>query len=110
VRDREGVDLDDSGNPVIAGTTMKVVELVMAQQAHGWSVEELRFQQPHLSLNQINAALTYYRDHKEEVDADIERRSRFAEKARRENGPSPLEEKIRLHLQKTRISRLVPVL
>jgi hypothetical protein len=69
---------------------MKVVELVMAQRAHGWSAEELHFQHPHLSLSQINSALIYYRDHEKEVDADIERRSRFAEEARRENGPSPL--------------------
>lgn len=95
MRDREDIDRDAQGNPVIAGTTMKVVELVMAQRAHGWSAEELQFQHPYLSLNQINSALTYYLDHKEEVDADIERRSRLAEEARREAGPSPLAEKIR---------------
>ncbi len=34
------------GVPVIAGTTMKVVELVTAHLAHGWSPEELHFQFP----------------------------------------------------------------
>src|ERR1700726_293441 len=34
------------GSVVLAGTTMKVVELVMAQRAHGWSPEELHFQFP----------------------------------------------------------------
>src|SRR5215213_2980471 len=89
------VDRDDHGNPIIAGTTMKIVEFVMAQRAHGWSPEELHFQHPNLTLSQIHSALAYYWDHKEELDADIERRSRFAEEARREAGPSPLAEKIR---------------
>ena len=60
--------------PIISGTTMKVVELVMAQMAYGWSPEELRFQHPYLTLGQIYSALAYYWDHQEELDADIERR------------------------------------
>jgi uncharacterized protein (DUF433 family) len=86
---------DLQGAPVIAGTTMKVVELVMAQRAHGWSPEELHFQFPHLALGQIHAALAYYWDHQEELDADIERRSRYAEQARQEAGPSPLAARLR---------------
>ncbi len=35
--------LNDDHVPLIAGTTMKVVELVTAQHAHGWSPEELAF-------------------------------------------------------------------
>lgn len=83
------------GVPVISGSTMKVVELVMAQRAHGWSPEELHFQFPHLTMGQIHSALAYYWDHKSELDADIERRSRFVEKTRRETESSPLAEKLR---------------
>jgi uncharacterized protein (DUF433 family) len=79
------------GVPVIAGTTMKVVELVTAHLAHGWSPEELHFQFPHLSLGQIHSALAYYWDHKDELDADIDRRARYAEQARREAGPSAVK-------------------
>jgi len=89
------VELDGSGNPILAGTTMKIVELVMAQRAYGWSPEELHFQHPDLSLGQIHSALAYYWDHQEELDADIERRSRFAEQARLAAGPSPLAAKLR---------------
>jgi uncharacterized protein (DUF433 family) len=39
----EHIRLDERGVPIIAGTTMKVVELVMAHMAHGWSPEELHF-------------------------------------------------------------------
>ena len=89
------IHLDDAGTPIIAGTTMKVVELVMAQMAHGWSPEELYFQHPYLSLGQIHSALAYYWDHKEALDADIERRWRWAEQARQQAGPSPLAAKLR---------------
>jgi uncharacterized protein (DUF433 family) len=83
------------GTPILAGTTMRVVELVMAQQAHSWSPEELHFQFPHLPLGQIHAALAYYWDHQRDLDADIERRSRYADEARQEAGLSPLADKLR---------------
>lgn len=91
----EHVQIDASGVPIIAGTTMKVIELVMAQIAYGWSPEELHFQHPYLTLGQIHSALAYYWDHKEELDADIERRWRWAEQARQETGPSPLVARLR---------------
>jgi len=91
----EHVQLDASGTPVISGTTMKVIELVMAQMAYGWSPEELHFQHPYLTLGQIHSALAYYWDHKEALDAEIERRWQWAERARREAGPSPLVAKLR---------------
>jgi uncharacterized protein (DUF433 family) len=87
--------INADGVPLIAGTTMKVVELVTAHQAHGWSPEELHFQFPHLSLGQIHAALAYYWDHKDELDADIERRDREVEEIRRELGPSAIAAKLR---------------
>lgn len=70
----EHIVLSDTRVPMIAGTTMKVIELVLAQMAHGWSAEELSLQFPHLTLGQIHSALAYYWDHREELDGDIERR------------------------------------
>src|SRR5882724_5907774 len=89
------IESDGKGNPVVSGTTMKIVELVMAQRAHGWSPEELHFQHPELSLGQIYSALAYYWDHQAELDADIEQRAKYAEAARREAGPSLLANRIR---------------
>ena len=89
------IRLDNSGVPVIANTTMKVVELIMAQIAHGWSPEELLFQHPYLTLGQIHSALAYYWDHKVALDADIEQRWQLAEQARQQAGPSPLATKLR---------------
>src|SRR5881397_526771 len=91
----EHIVLDDASIPLIVGTTMKVIELVLEQTAYGWSAEELHFQHPYLSLGQIHSALAYYWDHKDELDQDIERRRRYAEEAHREAGPSPLANKLR---------------
>jgi uncharacterized protein (DUF433 family) len=87
--------LDDRGIPYIAGTTMKVVELVMGQMAHGWSPEEIHFQHPYLSMSQIHSALAYYWEHKEELDAAIKESWEYAEKARKEAGESPLVRRLR---------------
>jgi uncharacterized protein (DUF433 family) len=86
----EHIVLDDVGVPLIAGTTMKVIELVLEQTAYGWSAEELHFQHPYLSLGQIHSALAYYWDHKEELDQDIARRHARVEELRRTTPLSPL--------------------
>ena len=91
----ENIRLDNEGIPHIVGTTMKVVELVMAQEAYGWSPEELHFQHPYLSMSQIHSALAYYWEHKEELDADIEKRLNFAEQSRQEAGESLLATRLR---------------
>ena len=89
------IDLTRPESPTIQGTTMKVVELVMAQRAHGWSPAELHFQFPHISMSQIYAALTYYWDHRSELDADIDRRSRYVEQVRESVGDSPAVSRLR---------------
>ena len=45
--------------PIIAGTTMKVIELVTSHLVYGWSPEELHFQYPHVALSKIYSALAY---------------------------------------------------
>ncbi len=48
---------DDTGRPPIADTTMKVIELVEAQFAYGWSPEELCFQHLYRLLRRPHSAL-----------------------------------------------------
>lgn len=87
--------LDDRACPYIEGTSMKIVELVTSIHAYGWSPEELHFQYPHLSMSQIYAALAYYWEHKEEIDADVKRRFEYSEQLRQETGESPLAKRLR---------------
>jgi uncharacterized protein (DUF433 family) len=70
----EHIVVDDHGVPQIAGTTMKVIELVLAERANSWRPAELQDQFPYLSLGQIHSALAYYWDHQAELDQDIDRR------------------------------------
>ena len=91
----EHIVLTENRVPSIAGTTMKVVELVVEQVAYGWSPEELHFQHPYLTLGQIHSALAYYWDHREELDHDIRRRLERVDGLRSENQPSELVERLR---------------
>jgi uncharacterized protein (DUF433 family) len=55
----------------IAGTGVKVAEVVLDQVAYGSSPEEIHFQHPHLSLAQIYGAMTYYYENQDKVDDQI---------------------------------------
>lgn len=81
--------LDEREVPLLAGTTMKVIELVVAQRAYGWSPAELQFQYPHLTMGQIYSALAYYWDHQDALDADMARRLDFADALRQASTPAP---------------------
>jgi len=70
------IRLDDAGRAWIDDTNVKVIEVVLDQQAYGGSAEKIHEEHPHLSLAQIYAALAYYHDHKAEFDAEIERQHR----------------------------------
>jgi len=86
------IEIDEKGIPWISGANTKVVEVVLDKMAHNSSPEEMHEQYPHLSLAQIHAALSYYYEHRDEVDADIERRDRYVENLRAQQ-KSPLTRK-----------------
>lgn len=88
------IELNEDNVPIITGTTMKVVELVTSHIVYGWSPEQLHFQYPHVALSKIYSALAYYWDHKEEIEADMQRRLEFAERMRQEAAPSPVVAKL----------------
>lgn len=91
----EHIMLNEAHVPMIAGTTMKVIELVLDHLAYGWSPEELHFQHPDLTLGQIHSALAYYWDHKAELDQDIERRLQVVDKLQRTMPSSSLAERLK---------------
>jgi uncharacterized protein (DUF433 family) len=91
----EHIRLDENQVPTIAGTTMKVVELVLDHLAYGWSPEELHFQHPYLSMGQIYSALAYYWDHKAELDQDLDRRLQFIDQMQQTTKLTPLAERLK---------------
>jgi len=86
----EHVVLDEKGVPIISGTNMKVIEIVLEKTAYGWSPEELHFQHPYLTLGQIYSALAYYWDHRDLLDRDIEQRLAFVNQTRKITEQTPL--------------------
>jgi uncharacterized protein (DUF433 family) len=76
------IQIDQDGVAWIEGTTAKVIEIVLAKRAHNWTPEKVQAELPHLSLAQVYAALAYYHAHKEELDAELERRRQWAEEQR----------------------------
>ena len=74
---------------------MKVVELIAGVVAYRWSAEELGRQYPNLTPAQIHGALAYYYDNQLAIDAELDRISREAAKARVESLNSPLRQRLR---------------
>lgn len=70
------IEIDARDIAWIAGTKVKVVEVVLDKLVHGWSPEEIHFQHPNLSLAQIHGALTYYYENQQQFDAEMERSER----------------------------------
>jgi uncharacterized protein (DUF433 family) len=91
----EHIILDEGQVPLIAGTRVKVIELVLDHLAYGWSPEELHFQHPHLTMGQIHSALAYYWDHKAELDRDMERRLQLVDQLQQTAPSSPLAERLK---------------
>ncbi len=59
------------GEPVIAGTRISV-SLIVELERTGYSVDEIVAMYPHITHAQVYDALSYYYDHKEEIDKIIE--------------------------------------
>src|SRR4029077_20896517 len=76
-----------SGRPCISGTRVRVMDIVAAHQA-GVSDEQLLeyFSSRPLTLSEIYAALAYYYDHRQEIDAAFEEDESLGLKAEGEWG------------------------
>lgn len=90
------IEVTADGIPMIAGTKTKVVEVVLDRLAHHWDADEIQRQHPYLSLAQIYAALTYYHDHQEEVEREIEERVECVERIAANQPPSVVRARLRV--------------
>jgi hypothetical protein len=50
----------------------RVVMVVMDYLARGLSSEEIVAHYPYLTLSEVHAAMAYYHDHRDEIDAEIQ--------------------------------------
>lgn len=89
------IELSADGVPFLEGTRTKVVEIALDRIAHHWDAEEIQRQHPHLTLGQIYAALAYYHDHREVVDAAISQQLTDVDRIAAQPGTSLLREKLK---------------
>jgi len=56
------------GQPVISGTRIKVMDIAINYELPGKSADKIIDEYPHLRLEQIHDALSYYYEHKDVFD------------------------------------------
>jgi len=56
------------GEPIIRGTRISVSHIVELHRLLQWNIPQIKDAHPHLSNEQITAALEYYGNHKREID------------------------------------------
>jgi uncharacterized protein (DUF433 family) len=64
------IALRENGAPYVAGKGVKVAYIASLFTRHNWSVESIADEHD-LTVDDVHAALTYYYDHKDEIDNAI---------------------------------------
>ncbi|MFH1776917.1 MAG: DUF433 domain-containing protein [Candidatus Omnitrophota bacterium] len=60
------------GKPIILGTRISVSNIVELHYLLNWNIQKIRDEYPHLSNEQIIAALEYYENHTKEIDSYLQ--------------------------------------
>ena len=85
------------GKPRIAGSRIQVKQIAIMHERQGISPDEIVSQFPHLSLSGVYAALAYYHDHREEINAEIAADRAWYEE-QREKQPSKLKDALKARM------------
>src|SRR5438046_1273483 len=81
------------GKPRIAGSRIRVKDVVIWHVHQGMSPDEIISNWPHLTLSGVHAALAFYYDRKEEMDAEIAADEAWYEEMKAKT-PSLVQEKL----------------
>jgi uncharacterized protein (DUF433 family) len=81
------------GKPRIAGHRIRVQDVVLWTE-EGRSPDEIVADFPQLSLGDVFAALTYYHDHRNQIDQDIREDIEFFEQMKAKSGPGLLDQSL----------------
>jgi uncharacterized protein (DUF433 family) len=81
------------GEPVITGTGIRVLDIAIRYEIMGMTPDDIMVGYPHLNLPQIHDALSYYYEHKEEIDRKWQKAMKSV-KTLKNLCPSVLEKKI----------------
>ena len=81
------------GRACIAGHRIRVMDIVAWHERRGLSAEEIVYQFPGLTLADVHAALAYYFDNLQEIEAEFLQDEQWADWLKA-NVPSKLREKL----------------
>jgi uncharacterized protein (DUF433 family) len=70
------------GKPHILGHRIKVEQIAVMHERMGMSASRIVEDLPTITLAQVHAALAYYYDHRDEIEADIRAGDEFVERLR----------------------------
>ena len=93
-----------NGQPRINGTRIRVWDIYCWYEREGRSVDQIIADYPQLSPADIHAAMSYYWDHRDELQQHHDAMRKLAEEHQRKN-PSVVQAKIeKLHGTKSQVS------
>ena len=72
-----------NGSPVIVGTRTRIVDIALEYEYLGSTPDEIVDAHPHLTLSHVHDALSFYYEHREELDMEIRERNEKVENIRR---------------------------
>ncbi|OGW55070.1 MAG: hypothetical protein A2Y48_10540 [Nitrospirae bacterium RIFCSPLOW2_12_42_9] len=81
------------GEPVVSDTGIRVLDIAVRYEVMGMSPEDIIVALPHLNLSQVHDALSYYYEHKNEIDKKWKEAIKKTE-ALKKTHPSILEKKV----------------
>ncbi len=96
-----------AGKPRIAGSRIQVKHVVVMHERERKSPEDIVAEYPHLTLSAVYAALSYYHDHREEMNAEIGADRAWYEEQRRAQ-PSKLQEALKSRMAHAQDDTLPP--
>ena len=81
------------GEPIISETGIRVLDIAIRYEVMGMTPEDIVVALPHLTLAQVHDALSYYYEHKDEIDRKWKEAIKRVE-AIKKRSPSIVEKKI----------------
>ena len=80
------------GKPCIAGTRIRVWDIHVWHDLQGQAPAEIIASFPQLTLGDVYAALAYYHDHRDAIQAQMQEAEKLVERMKAENGPGLLDQ------------------
>ena len=86
---------DGQPRAYVQGTRIRVQDVYVLSQLQSKTPDEIASAYPHLSLAQIQAALSYCFDNMDSIREELRQDEDFVNRIRAQTGPGPLEQKLK---------------